>query len=146
MWITPKTDWSGGYDESGVYVGDYFNVVDYNRIIGNLNHLANLQAEICPPKVSIDLGDEKICTTTRIDNIYADEINKIEDMLDQIAKTVGVDAGDKQTFYDNGKFIGYAELNRIESFTLSIYNRLVDIRRNARRTVFRASGLKAYNI
>lgn len=35
-WITPKTDWKITYDEdTGEYVGDYFNLGDFNRIYTN---------------------------------------------------------------------------------------------------------------
>lgn len=36
-WITPKIDWKVTYDdETGEYVGDYFNLEDFNRIHNNL--------------------------------------------------------------------------------------------------------------
>ena len=37
-WQTPKTDWYGKVIE-GVYVGDRFNAVDYNRIKNNLIYI-----------------------------------------------------------------------------------------------------------
>lgn len=36
-WITPKTDWKVTYDdETGAYVGDYFNLEDCNRLQNNI--------------------------------------------------------------------------------------------------------------
>ena len=36
-WIEPKTDW---------VASDYFNIEDYNRIIGNITHLRTLADEL----------------------------------------------------------------------------------------------------
>ena len=41
MWTTPKTDWYG-VSEDGVYRGDRFNAVDFNRIKNNLEYLRDL--------------------------------------------------------------------------------------------------------
>ena len=39
-WKTPKTDWYGVTNPSdGVYTGDRFNAVDFNRIKNNLTYL-----------------------------------------------------------------------------------------------------------
>ena len=44
-WETPKTDWYGEEIE-GVYVGDRFNAVDYNRIKNNLIFLRDLAVTV----------------------------------------------------------------------------------------------------
>ena len=42
-WTTPKTDWYGVTNPSdGVYTGDRFNAVDFNRIKNNLTYLREL--------------------------------------------------------------------------------------------------------
>ena len=40
-WSTPKTDWNGETVD-GVYTGDRFNAVDFNRIKNNLEYLREL--------------------------------------------------------------------------------------------------------
>lgn len=42
VWKQPKTDWKIEYDENGDYIGDYFEVADYNRIKNNLAYLKNI--------------------------------------------------------------------------------------------------------
>ena len=45
-WTTPKTDWYGVTNPSdGVYTGDRFNAVDFNRIITNTLELTLSQLE-----------------------------------------------------------------------------------------------------
>ncbi len=41
-WSTPKTDWFGSTDSEGVYTGDRFDAVDFNRIKNNLEYLRTL--------------------------------------------------------------------------------------------------------
>ena len=40
-WSAPKTDWNGETVD-GVYTGDRFNAVDFNRIKNNLEYLREL--------------------------------------------------------------------------------------------------------
>lgn len=48
-WQTPKTDWKiQPADENGRYNGDWFNIVDYNRITGNIEVLHTLAQELYP--------------------------------------------------------------------------------------------------
>lgn len=120
-WVTPKTDWYGNTDESGIYHGDRFNSEDFNRIKNNLQYLRDLAVKLYPDFDIVDMGSDKGYT----DFPYADEINRMEDNLDKIVtSTFKGSYGTKQIFMDNGAFIDYAELNRIESATLDIYNKL----------------------
>ena len=122
-WQAPKTNWYGGTDANGEYHGDRFNAVDFNRIKNNLIYLRDLAikmyTEFDIEKVSDDKG--------YADYPYADEINTIESNLDTInVHTIIRDYGTKQTFNDNGAFIDFNELNRIESAELDLYNRLTN--------------------
>ena len=131
-WITPKTDWKIEFDGSGEYLADFFNVDDYNRIKNNLLYLRDLAEELFKTMPPIVVGADKHLPISASpdfdnDNIFADEINAIEDGLDSIEKEIDLfDHGHKQTFYDNGRFIGYEELNRIESAQLELYNFITD--------------------
>ncbi len=129
-WEEPKTDWSATYNDSGLFIGDFFNVTDYNRIKNNLLYLRELATELMINVPKIVVGEDKHLPDNEnpdIDNdyFYADEINLIEDGLKSLdERFTFVDFGDKQIFYDNGKFIDAAELNRIEKAELKMYNLL----------------------
>lgn len=131
-WITPKTDWKAEYDGAGIYQGDYFNIEDYNRIKNNLMHIRNLATELFYGVPVISVGADKhypIANSPDFnnDNIFADEINLIEDGLQAIDDFISLFIhGEKKTFYPNGSFIGYAELNRIESAELELYTYITD--------------------
>lgn len=131
-WITPKTDWKAEYDGAGQYIGDYFNITDYNRIKNNLVHLRNLATEMWYKVPTITVGADKhypIANSPDFDNdnFFADEINLIEDGLQTLEDFINLfNHGAKKTYYDNGSFIGYAELNRIESAELDLYNHITD--------------------
>lgn len=126
-WETPKTDWSASYDETGLFIGDFFNVEDYNRIKNNLVYLRDLAAQLIYDMPDVTVGADKTVPDGDNpdfdnDNFFADEINLIEDALETIDENIGwADFGEKQTFYDNGRFIDAEELNRIESATLELY-------------------------
>lgn len=130
MWQTPKTDWKW-VDENH---GDFFECSDYNRIKGNIEHLKEMAAAIYLPFEIADMGQDK----ARGDYPYADEINLLADNLETIvSNTYPVSIGQKTVYEDNGVFIGYADLNRIEAACLSIYNNLNRIRASKMRLAFR---------
>lgn len=42
-WQTPKTNWTiQPLDENGRYNGDWFNVSDYSRIVGNIETIKDI--------------------------------------------------------------------------------------------------------
>jgi hypothetical protein len=131
-WITPKTDWKAEYDGAGEYVADFFNIEDYNRIKNNLMYLREIGGELFYPLPTITVGADKhypIAGSPDFDNdnFFADEINLIEDGLDALDQAIGLfQHGNKSTFYENGRFIGFAELNRIESAELELYEYITD--------------------
>lgn len=111
-WAIPKTDWAPG---------DRFNVTDYNRIKNNLAYLHDLGTELYPSFSIEDMGADKDVTG----HYFASEFNVLENNLNAInSGTYPRDYGGGQTFADNGPFIGYAELNRLEAAVLGIYNTL----------------------
>ena len=131
-WITPKTNWHSTYDGAGEYQEDFFNIEDYNRIKNNLMFLKEKGSELVYGIPNFTVGADKHYPIPGSpdwdnDNYFADEINKIEDGLQAIDDTINLfDHGRKQTFYENGRFIGYAELNRIESAELDLYVYIMD--------------------
>lgn len=106
-WITPKTDWVST---------DHFNIVDYNRIKNNLNYLHEQSQLIWGEYDISDMGSDITSNEVRW---QASRFNQFEANLDTINQhMLNRDIGIRQTFYDNGIFIKYSELNRIENATL----------------------------
>ncbi|MBO4783755.1 MAG: hypothetical protein J5521_03285 [Lachnospiraceae bacterium] len=129
-WTTPKTDWKAEYSNINIYLGDFFNVEDYNRIKNNLKYIDDRAKELFSNIPTFNPGADKHFPTPGSpdfsnDNIFADEINAIENGLKGIQDAIGLfDYGDTKLFYENGAFIDYKELNRIESAFLDLYEHI----------------------
>ena len=109
MWQQPKTDWQAS---------DFFNIQDYNRIKGNLNEIRSMALELWPEFDFEDMGQDK---TYQDYGFYSDEINRFEDNLDHICTgTYPFEIEEKRTYSENQPFIGWEELNRIESACLTL--------------------------
>ena len=122
-WETPKTDWYGETDENGVYSGDRFNAVDFNRIKNNLDYLRELAITLYTEFSIVSLGSDR----TPADYFYADEINQLEENLKTInAKTLKRSYGTPPVYIANGKTMDFTELNRLESAILDLYDRLTN--------------------
>lgn len=122
-WTTPKTDWHGGLDAEGLYEGDRFNATDFNRIKNNLAYLRNLAITLYEEFSIVSLGNDR----TPADYFYADEINQLEANLVTINQnTLKRSYGTAPTYVENGNTMDYTELNRLESATLDLYNRLTN--------------------
>ena len=72
-WETPKTDWHGSSDSDGVYTGDRFNAVDFNRIKNNLDYLRELAIKLYDEFSIVSLGADR----TPVDYFYADKTYKL---------------------------------------------------------------------
>lgn len=122
-WETPKTNWYGSTDTDGIYSGDRFNAEDFNRIKNDLEYLRDFAKALYDEFSINDLGSDR----TPEDYFYADEINKLEQNLELVnANTLKRQYGDSATYHDNGNTIDFAELNRLESAILDLYNRLTN--------------------
>ena len=127
-WQTPKTNWAST---------DYFNIEDYNRIIGNIAELREIAIQVYPVFSIASMGDEKAYS----DYIYADEINTIESNLATICNnTYPFAIGEQKTYYPNQPATDYAEFNRIESGCLTIYQNLQGQLSGKRRLSFVLGG------
>ena len=122
MWITPKTNWRGEFI-GGVYVGEKFNATDFNRIKNNLSYLCELAVKMYDEFTIHSLGSDR----TPKDYFYADEINKLEENLNTInSKSLKRSYGVTPVYADNGNIMDFKELNRLESATLDLYNKLTN--------------------
>lgn len=136
-WNAPKTNWHGEVVD-GVYTGDYFNAVDFNRIKNNLEYLRELALKMYEEFTIHSLGSDR----TPADYFYADEINKLEANLNTInTKTIKRSYGSTPTYVDNGNTMDFAELNRLEGAILDLYNRLSN-QYEGRRTLTWNFGMK----
>ena len=122
-WQTPKTDWHGNTNSDGNYTGDRFNAVDFNRIKNNLIYLRDLAVKMYEDFTIDKVSDDKDYS----DYPYADEVNTIENNLTKINEsTLSRNYGVPPSYSDNGAFLDFNELNRIESAELDLYNRLTN--------------------
>lgn len=124
-------------------INDRFNAVDYNRIKNNLYVLKNLVNEVyCPLEIE-DMGDDKNFTSW----FYAKEFNLFEKNLETINRTVfGENIGETKTFFPNGPFIDYVELNRIEDTALAFFVEATEQKKLLPRLAFRLGGAKGVKI
>lgn len=116
-WQTPKTDWVST---------DRFNIEDYNRIKNNLLYVWE-QAQLIWGGFEIaDMGEDITSYSAYWD---VDVFNAFESNIDTINEhMLSQDYGIRQTFYENGPFIKWDELNRIEEAVLKM-KRIVDGRK-----------------
>lgn len=121
-WSTPKTDWNGETVD-GVYIGDRFNAVDFNRIKNNLEYLRELAIKMYEEFSIQSLGSDR----TPKDFFYADEINTLEDNLKTINNnSLQRSYGNVPVYVDNGNTMDFKELNRLESAILDLYEKLTN--------------------
>ena len=137
-WETPKTNWQGAINTDGVYVGDYFNAIDFNRIKNNLIYLWELATRLYPDFQIVSLGTDK----TTADYFYADEINQLEENLNAINEnTLKKNYGTAPVYVPNGSTMDFQELNRLESAILDLYTLLTN-QSNSRRMFTWNFGIK----
>lgn len=135
IWQIPKTDWTAE---------DRFDYKDYNRIRNNLLYLHD--------EVSKVWGDFDIeYMGAEIESYRADwkveYFNAFENNVDMINRNMFTqDYGFRQTFYLNGIFISFSELNRIESAILSMKRIIEGKVAGQRRLPFRCGAPKGLRL
>ena len=117
-WETPKIDWTGA---------DRFDAPNYNRIKNNLDFLHDMAQTLYRDFFIEDMGPDKDYSSF----YFADEINRLADNLELVNSAVyPLDIGEKTVYVQNQAFIGYADLNRLESAILKIYVLLQEQKEN----------------
>lgn len=135
LWKPPKTDWK---------YTDRFNFVDYNRIKNNLIYLHNRAVELWRDFSIEDMGADIEVYTAGWD---VDIFNLFERNLETINQNIfKKDYGYSQTFFENGPFIKYNELNRIESAMLSMKDILDRHKLSVRKVPFTLGRYKEVRI
>ena len=126
VWITPKTN---------LVSTDLFNVSDWDRIRGNMEHLQHIAGNYYA-SFEIAKTQEKTVSSW----LYASDLNTIEQNLTKInMNTENLNIGQSQSFVPGGHSIDWKELNRIEQACLSLYRKF---QINANRVLF--SGTELY--
>ena len=125
IWERPKTDWTGD---------DRFDAPNYNRIKNNLLFLHEMAEMLYQPFEIGDMGPDKDYSSF----YYADEINMLANNLEQIHFNIyPVEIGEKTVYVQNQAFIGFEDLNRIESSILRIDTLLKSQKENKSSLSFR---------
>ena len=108
-WTTPKTDWVST---------DTFNITDFNRIKNNLEYLHDESESMFGQYDIIDMGSDLSSYAGFWD---VSKFNAIEQNLATINQhLISADIGITLTFYPNGAFITFTELNRVERATVTL--------------------------
>lgn len=134
-WEIPKTNWG---------VNDRFNFKDYNRIKNNLEYLHKEASDLWKQFNVEDMGEEVSDYVTSWKVRYFNAWEKNIEIINNIILTK--DYGQSQTFYENGVFIQFGELNRIESAILSMKDILERQKAGLRRLSFRLGKFKEVEI
>lgn len=135
IWRPPKTNWTSN---------DRFNYVDYNRIKNNLQWLYEKAVELYKTFPIADMGEDIESYTAYWPVAF---FNAWEQNLDTINKNMFVqNYGNKQVFYENGTFIQWNELNRIEGATLRMREILDSQEAGLKRLSFRLGNFKGVRV
>lgn len=134
-WSTPKTDWSPT---------DSFNIDDFNRIKNNLKYLHDESEMIYGEYSIVDMGADISSYAGFWD---VSKFNIIEQNLITINEHMnGQNIGQALTFYENGVFITFSELNRIEGVSMNL-KAIIDGWREAMATLpFRMGAKNALRV
>jgi hypothetical protein len=127
MWKVPKTNWKPT---------DYINYEDYNRIQGNLQHIAD----------EFTLAIQSYTPQDEDDLPHAEKWNIAEDNLEQINQlTYAFKIGSKKQFRANQNYIDYEELNRLESAISKIHYVYLNQLENGKHLSFSLGGTKIFD-
>lgn len=108
-WIEPKTNWKSS---------DRFNIDDFNRIRNNIIYLHSMAVKLF---TAFDLESMGDAITSHYAYWEVEYFNAFEMNIESLSKSIlNKNTGNKKTFYENGIFIDWQELNRIESICLSM--------------------------
>ena len=120
-YINPKTDWAIKVI-NGVYTGDFLNVSDYERIIGNIDYIAKLMQTIYGTVVSLNPMPDKAVNAIP----YASDFNAIEDNIDILCQNLTMPSTwtGKKTWYANKPTPTVGDWNRWEQTILELKNRI----------------------
>lgn len=135
IWHTPKTDWK---------MTDRFNFVDYNRIKNNFLWLHEKVTELYNLFEIEDMGEDITDYSSYWKVKYFNAWERNLDIINSHMFTR--DYGTAQRFFENGPFIQWTELNRIESAILNMRDILDRQEMGIRKLSFRLGTFKEVRI
>ena len=134
-WYEPKTNW---------VKTDKFNITDFNRIKSNIQWLHSNAARLNKYFAIENMGNnpEGFLSYWNVEDFNAFEKN-IE-LINSVMYPS--DIGVSQSFFENGPFIKWDELNRIESACFKMKNVLDNQEAGLKRLSFRLGSMKGVRI
>lgn len=134
-WTEPKTNWSST---------DRFNISDFNRIKNNLKWLHNKSIELYRDFAIEDMGED----ITSYESYWNVEyFNAFETNVDKINSEIySQNFGISQNFFENGPFIKWEELNRIENACLQMKDILKRQELGLPKLSFRLGSMKGVKV
>lgn len=130
-WKTPKTNW---------VETDRFNVLDFNRIKNNLEYL-HFKASLMYKNFQLsNMGEDITSYESYWDVMFFNAFEENVEIINRIILTK--DYGISQRFFENGPFIKWDELNRIENACLQMKNILERQELGLRKLSFRLGSMK----
>ena len=136
-WTTVKTDWKPT---------DYFNIADYNRVVGNLEYLRELASELFEEIVFTYIPISK----TVSDKILASEMTAIESNLyllnSKTYKLGRYEIGTQKSYKGNSKTHNYDDMNRIEDAILRLYELMTAHKDSLPRLAITLGGQKGFKV
>lgn len=135
IWKEPKINWTEN---------DRFEIEDYNRIKNNIYYLWE-KAQIFFNNFEIkEMGSDIESETEDFNVVYFNAFEENIDILN--GSTFVQNLGTKQTFYENGVFIKWDELNRIENATIKIKKIIEAREKSAYRLPFRLGSPRDFRL
>ena len=123
---------------------DRFNINDYNRIKQNLSWIHKRATRLYKSFDIADMGEDIVSYESYWNAEY---FNAFEENVDIINNAIFTkDYGIAQRFYENGPFIKWDELNRIENACLRMKQILDGQELSLRKLSFRLGSMKGVNV
>ena len=122
-WVTPKTDWQVREYVDGLYSGDWFNLSDYDRLRGNIRHMATFASSV----LGVDIPQTAMPARSFGSYPRAGDFNAIESNLLAIVQAFSqLPPGyySRTDWAENGAFLTFDDLNRIESASAWLWEAL----------------------
>lgn len=134
-WKDPKTDWKST---------DRFNISDFNRIKNNILWLREKAEKLYKKFDTEDMGED---ITSYTGYWIVEYFNAFEKNVDKINSVIYTqELGTAQRFFENGAFIKWDELNRIEIACSKMKNILDRQEAGLSRLSIRLGGMKGVNV
>ena len=135
IWFEPKTNW---------VKTDRFNISDFNRIKSNIQWLHSNAARLNKTFAIESMGNN---SEGYLSYWNVEDFNAFEKNIELINSFIySADIGTSQSFFENGPFIKWDELNRIENACLKMKNILDRQEAGLKRLSFRLGSMKGVRV